>query len=169
MASLQETLATAQRTFTEWAKRSDARQTRELLERLSSTFFKLLDELTIARSRKHIERYYPDSLAELGGFPERGQPQAVYANIDLRQGGFMSYDDLNDEISKYQLSLFNPSRYVLPQYRSQYEGPPIREQSANPCRRSFGALCCCSTVRGLSNDHGRRCFLSPAARRFNGQ
>lgn len=126
IASLQETIAAAQRTFTDWAKQSDARQTRDLLERLSSAFFKLLDELTLARSRKHIEQYYPDSLAELGGFPERGQPQAVYANIDSQRDGFMSYDELNDEISQYQLSLFNPSRYVLPQYRAKYDGPPIK-------------------------------------------
>ena len=130
IASLQETLAAAQRTFTDWAKRPGARHTRDLLEGLSSTFFKLLDELTIARSRKHIEQYYPDSLAELGGFPERGQPQAVYADIDALQEDpsrrFMSYDELNDEISKYQLSLFNPSRYVLPQYRAEYDGQPIK-------------------------------------------
>ena len=126
IASLQDTLATAQRTFTEWAKQSGQhRQTATLLERLSSTFFKLLDELTIARSRKHIEQYYRDSLKELGGFPARSTPISVSPDID-RQNQFMSYDELNDEISNYQLSLFNPSRYVLPQYRSEYDGQPIR-------------------------------------------
>ena len=126
IASLQDTLATAQRTFTEWAKQSGQhRQTATLLERLSSTFFKLLDELTIARSRKHIEQYYRDSLKELGGFPARSTPISVSPDIDL-QNQFMSYDELNDEISNYQLSLFNPSRYVLPQYRSEYDGQPIR-------------------------------------------
>src|SRR2546422_5010578 len=44
------------------------------LEKLSSAFFKLLDELTIARSRKHILRYYKNSIAALGGFPERLKP-----------------------------------------------------------------------------------------------
>ncbi len=119
--SLQRTLADAQRTFTDWSKQQNNRQTRDLLERLSSAFFKLLDELTIARSRKHIEQYYPDSLKELGGFPERNKPISVYIkDIDL-QGRFMSYDELNEEISEYQLSLFNPSKYVLPEYVSQYE------------------------------------------------
>ena len=79
--SLKKTLADAQRTFTDWAKQ-DNRQTRDLLERLSSAFFKLLDEVTIARSRKHIEKYYPDSLKELGGFPERKKPISVYTDID---------------------------------------------------------------------------------------
>ena len=118
--SLKKTLADAQRTFTDWAKQ-DNRQTRDLLERLSSAFFKLLDEVTIARSRKHIKKYYPKSLKELGGFPERKKPIPVYVDdIDL-QGQFMSYDELNGKISEYQLSLFNPSKYVLPEYASKYD------------------------------------------------
>ena len=117
--SLKKTLADAQRTFTDWAKQ-DNRQTRDLLERLSSAFFKLLDEVTIARSRKHIEKYYPDSLKKLGGFPKRSKPISVYTEIDLK-GQFMSYDELNGEISEYQLSLFNPSKYVLPEYVSKYD------------------------------------------------
>ncbi len=126
IASLKETLATAQRTFTEWAKhRSVNRQTSALLEQLSSAFFKLLDELTIARSRKHIEKYYRKSLKELGGFPTRSKPISVSPDIDLKKQ-FMSYDKLNDEISDYQLSLFNPSKYVLPEYQSQYDTRQIR-------------------------------------------
>ena len=120
IASLKDTLAAAQRTFTEWAKQRGERRTGELLERLSSAFFKLLDELTIARSRKHIEKYYPDSLKELGGFPERRVPLSIYPDIDLK-GQFLSYDTLNDEISNYQLSLFNPSKYVTNEHRSQYD------------------------------------------------
>lgn len=120
IASLKSTLAEAQRTFAEWAKQQDNRQTRDLLERLNSAFFKLLDELTIARSRKHIEKYYPDSLKENNRFPERNKPISVYTDIDLK-GQFMSYDELNEEISEYQLSLFNPSKHVLPEYISQYE------------------------------------------------
>ncbi len=119
VVSLKKTLADAQRIFTDWSKQ-DNRQTRSLLERLSSAFFKLLDEVTIARSRKHIEKYYPDSLKKLGGFPKRSKPISVYTEIDLK-GQFMSYDELNVEISEYQLSLFNPSKYVLPEYVSKYD------------------------------------------------
>ena len=128
--SLRETLSAAQSTFAAWAKRGGERKTSDLLEQLSSAFFKLLDGLTIARSRKHIEKYYKDSLQELGGFPERCQPKAVYSDIDLEDNPskrFMSYDELNDQISEYQLSLFNPSKYVLPEYRSQYEGQRLRQ------------------------------------------
>ena len=120
IASLRDTLADAQGKFTKWAKKSRERKTSELLEELSSAFFKLLDELTIARSRKHIQKYYKDAIAQLGGFPERLKPISVFPEID-REGEFMSYEQLNSEISKYQLSLFNPSKYVLSQYRSVYE------------------------------------------------
>ncbi len=117
--SLKDTLANAQRRFTEWARR-DNRDTRLLLEALDSAFFKLLDELTIARSRKHIQTYYPETIARLGGFPKRAAPVSVYVDIDSK-GRFLSYDRLNDEISNYRLSLFNPSAYVLPEFADLYE------------------------------------------------
>ena len=125
IASLRDTLADAQRKFTKWAKKSRDRKTSELLEELSSAFFKLLDELTIARSRKHIQKYYKDAIAQLGGFPERLKPISVFPEIDLK-GEFMSYEQLNSEISKYQLSLFNPSKYVRSPYRSVYENKGVR-------------------------------------------
>jgi SNF2 family DNA or RNA helicase len=125
IASLRDTLADAQGKFTKWAKKSRDRKTSELLEELSSAFFKLLDELTIARSRKHIQKYYKDAIAQLGGFPERLKPISVFPEIDLK-GEFMSYEQLNSEISKYHLSLFNPSKYVLLPYRSVYENKGVR-------------------------------------------
>jgi len=121
IASLKESLAVAQRTFSAWArKQSGQRKTKDLLEKLSSAFFKLLDELTIARSRKHIERYYKSSIAQLGGFPKRQRPESVFSEIDL-QRRFLSYDRLNDEIGGYKLSLFAPSRYLKKEFEGQYE------------------------------------------------
>jgi len=120
IASLKETLAVAQRTFTEWArKHSGERKTADLLDKLNSAFFKLLDELTIARSRKHIQRYYRSSIAQLGGFPERQKPISMFPDIDL-QRRFLSYDKLNDEIEGYKLSLFNPARYVKTEHKPGY-------------------------------------------------
>jgi len=125
IASLRDTIAAAQRTFTEWTKKNKAHQTDQLLEKLSSAFFKLLDELTIARSRKHIQKYYADSIAQLGGFPERQKPISLVAEIDTK-GHFISYDRLNDEISKYKLSLFNPSKYVLDAHRAEYDATAVK-------------------------------------------
>lgn len=121
IANIQGILGAAQQSFNDWAKQAtDRRDTRLLLEKLSSAFFKLLDELTIARSRKHIQRYYQETIAELGGFPQRAKPISLYPEIDLK-GRFMSYDRLNEEISRYRLALFNPSAYVLPEYYAKYE------------------------------------------------
>ncbi|MDM8518560.1 helicase-related protein [Anaerolineales bacterium HSG6] len=118
--SLKETLANAQRTFTEWSKKPQPRHRTDLLEKLSAAFFTLLDELTIARSRKHVKKYYADAVTKLGGFPKRLKPISIFPDIDLKDR-FMSYDRLNSEISNYQLSLFNPSKYVRPQFRGIYE------------------------------------------------
>ncbi len=121
--SLKEMLAAAQKVFSVWArKHTSERKTGELLERLNAAFFKLLDELTIARSRNHIQKYYKQTLAQLGGFPERKKPISIYPEIDLR-GRFLSYDKLNDEIGGYKLSLFNPSKYVHEEFKKLYLAP----------------------------------------------
>ncbi len=122
--SIKETLANAQRTFTEWAKRPGEKDARELIDRLSAGFFTLLDELTIARSRKHIQRYYRDSIQKIGQFPRRKKPISKFSDIDLKNR-FLSYDRLNDEISKYQLSLFNPSRYIRDEFKAEYEAGKV--------------------------------------------
>lgn len=121
IGSLKETLATAQKVFSIWAKKqTHERKTGDLLEKLSAAFFKLLDELTIARSRKHIQKYYKATIAQLGGFPKREKPVSIYPEIDLL-GRFLSYDKLNDEIAAYKLSLFNPSKFVLEPHKAEYE------------------------------------------------
>lgn len=121
IGSLKEMLAAAQKVFTVWARRHDGdRRTSDLLERLNAAFFKLLDELTIARSRKHIQKYYKSTITQLGGFPKRLKPLSIYPEIDLR-GRFLSYDKLNDEITGYKLSLFSPSKYVIENFKSIYQ------------------------------------------------
>lgn len=121
VGSLKETLANAQKVFSIWAKKqTHERKTGELLEKLNASFFKLLDELTIARSRKHIQKYYKATIAQLGGFPKREKPISVYPEIDLK-GRFLSYDKLNDEIDAYTLSLYNPSRFVQDRHKAEYE------------------------------------------------
>jgi SNF2 family DNA or RNA helicase len=130
ITSIKETLGTAQKTFMEWARRASNRDTRDLMDRLSPAFFTLLDQLTIARSRSHIQRYYRDTLVEIGKFPKRLKPIPIYSEIDTK-GRFLSYDRLNDEISNYKLSLFNPSEYVKDEYKAVYEERKVRNFSQN--------------------------------------
>ncbi len=103
------------------------RNVKQLLERLDSSFFKLLDEITIARSRKHIKSFY--DFEAIGKFSERLKPISIYADIDL-QDRFLTYESINEQISKYKLSVFNPSAYVRQSKRKKYE-----ELGAN---REFG-------------------------------
>jgi SNF2 family DNA or RNA helicase len=118
--SLQELLTGAQRSFSAWAKtKSKERDVNELISKLNSAFFKLLDQLTIARSRKHLYKFYKDAVDKLGGFPKRTKPETITPEID-RRGNFLSYDKLNSEIGNYKLSLFRPSKYLKEEYKEQY-------------------------------------------------
>ena len=122
IASIKQTLNAAQKTFTEWAKRPGDRDPKDLMDGLPAGFFTLLDELTIARSRKHIQKYYRASMAQIGKFPKRAKPISKYSEIDSK-GRFPTYDKLNEEIEKYQLALFKPSTYVLDQFKDQLLTP----------------------------------------------
>jgi ERCC4-related helicase len=114
------TLKNAQTHFTTWAdhRKNLQRGLKQLLERLDSAFFKLLDELTIARSRRHIKNFY--KIESIGKFPERNRPHSVYPEIDLNNR-FPSYDRLNKQILEYKLSVFNPSAYVKEEKQKKYE------------------------------------------------
>lgn len=120
VVSVQNTLKVAQRQFSEWAHRKGDKSSADLLNTLDSGFFKLLDELTIARSRKHIKKYYSGEMKRIGQFPEHAAVDSRYPEIDLKNK-YLSYDELNDKILAYQLSMFNPSKYVLPQHKAEYE------------------------------------------------
>ncbi|MCR4318605.1 MAG: helicase-related protein [Planctomycetes bacterium] len=122
---VKECLRKAQGHFTTWSKQETAkRRTADLLSRLGSDFFKLLDQLTIARARKHILKYYAHEMERIGQFPKRLKPITLHPDID-REDKFMSYDKLSKEIDDYKLSLFNPSRFLredLPKsIRNEYE------------------------------------------------
>lgn len=118
--SLNNLIISSQKSFTEWAKNDNHHETDDLLNKLSPAFFRLLDGLTIARARKHVQKYYLDTVLNLGGFPERKKPIPIYTEIDL-QKEFPSYDELNNLISEYQLSLFKPSSYLKVDRKSKYE------------------------------------------------
>ena len=115
------TMKNAQTQFTNWAdkKKNPNKKQNELIQKLGSDFIKLLDELTIARSRKHIKSFYKAE-AEIGKFPERIKPIAIYPNIDTKDR-FYTYDELNRIILQYKLALFNPSAYIEPDKTCKYE------------------------------------------------
>jgi superfamily II DNA/RNA helicase len=114
-------LKNAQTNFTNWAdnKKNPNRTVKQLIEKLDSSFFKLLDELTIARSRKHIINFY-NAEKEVGRFSDRLKPISIYPNIDLKDR-FFTYDALNKRILQYKLAIFNPSAYIKDEMKKKYE------------------------------------------------
>lgn len=124
-----KTLKAAQNGFHEAVKNNHQQP---LAHYLNADFFKLLDAITIARSRKHIERHYPAIAQELGGFPKRNPPQSIYYAIDTQQQ-FPSFTEIEQEITNYQLALFNPSKYLLDEYRdlAQYQSKVKNFSQAN--------------------------------------
>ena len=113
------TLENAQKNFTRWANpKNKDKSMKHLLLQLDSSFFKLLDELTIARSRKHIVNFY--DMKSIGKFPKREKPHSKYPDID-NQKRFPSYDRINKQILDYKLSIFNPSAYLLLDKQKEYE------------------------------------------------
>ena len=81
--SIERTLSKSQTKFNTWLKLPDQQRTsKSLLDSLNFDYFKLLDLITIARSRKHIEKYY--DMADIGKFPERNKPLTLKPDIDVK-------------------------------------------------------------------------------------
>lgn len=130
IATVRDTTRKAQTHFTNWAKRKPGeRKTRDLLHALGGDFFKLLDGLSIARSRRQIADYYQAEMKRLGGFPHRPPPLALHPHIDLQQS-YLSFEQLDKEISELRLALYHPSSFlrddlsdgVRAQYQAQIHG-----------------------------------------------
>jgi len=85
---------------------------------LGFDYFTLLDHLTIARSRRHVEKYYGTS--ETGRFPDRLPPINIKADVDLA-GKFRAIRDINQEIRRLTLASYAPLRYVLPHKQAAYD------------------------------------------------
>lgn len=116
--SIDSTLRNAQTVFNRWLKLSEQERTSEnLLEMLNFDYFRLLDTLTIARSRKHIEKYY--NMNEIGKFPDRLKPINIKAEIDEEET-FPKISEVNRIINRLNLSAYSPLKYVLPSKKREY-------------------------------------------------
>jgi hypothetical protein len=117
--SVDSTTRLAQKQFNRWLELNEAeRLPSRLVEMLGFDYFTLLDLLTIARSRKHIEKYY--GIAETGKFPDRLKPINIKADVD-RAGQFRSIREINLEIRRLKLASYAPLRYVLPHKQAAYD------------------------------------------------
>ncbi len=117
--SIEATIRQAQLQFNRWlALEGTDRTSQRLIEMLGFDYFKLLDLLTIARSRKHVQKYYGTS--ETGTFPERLKPINYKPDVD-RAGEFRSIREINNEIRRLTLAAYAPLRYVLPHKQAAYD------------------------------------------------
>ncbi|MGI6365258.1 MAG: helicase-related protein [Bacillota bacterium] len=121
--SIDEIFRDAQRAFNAWSELApELRKTATLLKMLSFDFFELLDSVTIARSRKHIEKYY--NMDEIGKFPERLTPLSLRPNLtDLNDA--INYNEIYEEIIKLNLAIYIPTDYVLASRREKYVDPEV--------------------------------------------
>ena len=119
IGSIDSTTRLAQKQFNRWLDLDDAERTpTRLIEMLGFDYFTLLDLLTIARSRRHIEKYY--GTVETGRFPDRLKPINIKADVDV-VGEFPSIREINNEIRRLNLASYAPLRYVLPHKQAAYD------------------------------------------------
>ena len=121
--TIDEIFRDAQKAFNTWSKWEPAERTTEsLLKLLSFDFFELLDSVTIARSRKHIQKYYDTS--DIGTFPTRLKPIPLAPPLtDLRKS--VTYNEIFAQLCLLDLDIYRPSHYIqksrLPRYEALYD------------------------------------------------
>jgi ERCC4-related helicase len=109
----------AQKTYKVWTDLPPVqRTTQELISRLDPDFFEVLDQVTVARSRKHIQQYY--DMSRLGPFPRRLKPISRQPDLSTLPGS-ITYDEIYDELDSLKLAVYIPSAYLQPSKRYKYE------------------------------------------------
>ena len=117
--SISSTLSNAQSAFNRWNELSpDLRTSEAFLDMVDMNYFKLLDTLTLARSRKHIEKYY--NIQDIGDFPNRLIPKNIYSKIDL-EDKFPQIREINDQIEHLTLGIYTPFKYIKLGKRDYYD------------------------------------------------
>ena len=116
--TIDEIFKQAQKAFNSWSKLDVAKRTTEaLLQMLDFDFFELLDSVTIARSRKHIEKYYDTT--EIGKFPERKKPISLRPKLtDLNAA--INYNEIYEQLIHLSLCVYTPSNYIFPSKMQKY-------------------------------------------------
>jgi len=112
-------LTNAQKIFNKWSALPDDERTSErFVEMMDIDYFKLLDTITIARSRRHIQKYY--NMDEIGQFPQRLPPINKCSEIDAT-GNFPPIEDVNKNIKRLTLCIYSPLSYLRKDKIHKYE------------------------------------------------
>lgn len=117
--SVEEVFRRAQIAFNQWSKLPpDERTAKAILDALDFDFFELLDSVTIARSRKHIQTFY--DTRDIGPFPERLKPLSFRSPLTERDD-VPDFNGIFAELSLLKLSVYAPISYILPSRLRKYE------------------------------------------------
>ena len=116
--SIDDIFKNAQRAFNTWSKWEPCdRTTENLLKMLDFDFFEVLDSVTIARSRKHIQKYYDTS--DVGSFPKRLSPISLRPHLtDLKEA--INYNEIFEQLMLLTLTIYTPTHYILPSKMEKY-------------------------------------------------
>ena len=116
--SINDIFKQAQTAFNTWSKwEPEDRTTSKLLKMLDFDFFELLDSVTIARSRKHIEKYY--DTADIGKFPTRNTPISKRPGLtDLDKA--INYNEIFEQLNLLDLCVYTPTKFILPSKIEKY-------------------------------------------------
>lgn len=116
--SIDDIFKNAQRAFNTWSKWEPCdRTTENLLKMLDFDFFEVLDSVTIARSRKHIQKYYDTS--DIGTFPTRLKPISLRPHLtDLKSA--ITYNQIFEQLMLLTLTIYTPTHFILPSKMEKY-------------------------------------------------
>ncbi len=116
--SIDDIFKNAQRAFNTWSKWDPAdRTTENLLRMLDFDFFEVLDSVTIARSRKHIQKYYDTS--DIGTFPTRLKPISLRPPLTSLKKA-INYNEIYEQLTQLSLSIYTPTHFILPSKMEKY-------------------------------------------------
>ena len=108
----------AQKVYNAWCKLPEKeRTTATLLSQLDFDFFEILDSVTIARSRKHIQTYY--DVADIGNFPKRNKPISLRPKLTTRPNA-INYKEVYELLSKLHLTIYTPTTFIQPSKLQKY-------------------------------------------------
>ena len=116
--SIDEIFKNAQRAFNTWSKwDANDRTTENLLKMLDFDFFEVLDSVTIARSRKHIQKYYDTT--DIGTFPTRLKPKSLRPCLTKKKSA-INYNEIFEQLTMLNLNIYRPSHFIQASKMSKY-------------------------------------------------
>ncbi|MEA9423598.1 SNF2-related protein [Aeromonas caviae] len=116
---IDEIFKRAQKAFNNWAElEPEQRTATALLTALDFDFFRLLDSVTIARSRRHIQTFYDTK--DIGRFPTRNKPLSFQPPL-TQHAGVIGFNEIFDQLSGLRLAVYAPVSYILPSRMAKYE------------------------------------------------